>query len=354
MKLAKPSPPGAAPAAPGCSVSSRRVRPLCRAVVWRAVLALLVAAPWARALGILVPAYFPPTQTSAWEALNQAAQRVPLVAIINPHNGPSDAVEPGYARVVNALRQAGGRVLGYVQSAYAARAPSDVKADIDRYHEFYELDGIFLDEMTNDALEAHLAYYADLHGYVKAKRASYLVVGNPGTRTAASYLTRPTADALVTFENRTGYASYVPDPWTATQPFVAFAHLCYEVASAVTMARYVEAALARNAGYIYITDDGGANPWDTLPSYWQAEVEHVETINRRLARERPPRLELTRPRQDAIRVRVVGPPGRYRLEASPDLVDWTAAATNVSATGDLAFELLRAADPASRFFRTVP
>src|SRR5205814_2638949 len=136
-----------------------------------------------------------------------------------------------YTRAVSALRNSGGLVIGYVYSSYTMRAIAEVKTDIDRYNSFYTIDGIFVDEMTNDSDAAHLAYYEELYRYIKGKQPSYLVVGNPGINTLANYLLRPAADALVTFENNTGYAQYVPDPWTQTQPAISFADLCYAVAS---------------------------------------------------------------------------------------------------------------------------
>jgi hypothetical protein len=45
-------------------------------------------------------------------------------------------------------------------------------------------------------------------------------------------------------------------------------------------------AASRNVGYIYITNDNNFNnlgvkdnnPWDTLPSYWKAEVAAVSAV----------------------------------------------------------------------------
>ena len=76
----------------------------------------LLVQPWSCvvALGILVPAYFSPTSGGYWSALNQAADRVPLIAIMNPNNGPSTSVNSNYTSAVNALRNAGGRVIGSV------------------------------------------------------------------------------------------------------------------------------------------------------------------------------------------------------------------------------------------------
>ena len=68
------------------------------------ILALLPGAvPRVVALGILVPAYFSPTSGGYWSALNQAADRVPLIAIMNPNNGPSTSINSNYTSAVNAL-----------------------------------------------------------------------------------------------------------------------------------------------------------------------------------------------------------------------------------------------------------
>ncbi len=298
------------------------------------VLLGLVAAFRASGLGVLVPAYFYPAQGSAWDSLNLAAQRVPLIAIMNPNNGPSTSLNADYSRAVTALRNAGGEVIGYVYSSYTMRASAEVKTDIDRYDSFYTIDGIFVDEMTNDSDAIHVAYYEELYHYIKNKRPSYLVVGNPGINTSANYLLRPAADALVTFESSTGYAQYVPDPWTQTGPAIAFSHLCYTVAAAATMTNYVQLALTRNAGYIYVTDDSGSNPWDRLPAYWEMEVAFVEQLNREAASNQPPVLSISLQTNGATRVDVTGAPGRYVLQASANATVWQPMTTNVSATGN--------------------
>jgi len=289
------------------------------------------------ALGLLIPAYFDPSQAANWETLNQAADRVPLIAIMNPNNGPTSSVKPDYIRVVNALRSSRGRVIGYIYSSYAARPLAQVKTDVDRYDGFYTIDGFFIDEVTNDSDAAHLAYYSELYEYIKSKSGAYLVVGNPGINTLSNYLTRPTFDALVTFENNTGYPAYRPDAWTQKQPATAFSHLCYDVTNAVTMTNYVQLAVKRNAGYVYVTDDRGNNPWDTLASYWNAEVNLVESINRQAATNQPAVLSIAPEIQGLMQVQVSGSPGRYLLEASPNLTNWGTIATNVSSTGKFNF-----------------
>jgi hypothetical protein len=38
-------------------------------------------------------------------------------------------------------------------------------------------------------------------------------------------------------------------------------------------------AVERNAGWVYVTDAAGANPWERLPRYWDDESATVAEIN---------------------------------------------------------------------------
>jgi len=313
----------------------------------------LGAARQAGALGVLVPAYFDPSVGSEWDSLNQTAQRVPLIAIMNPNNGPSTSTNAAYGRAITALRNAGGQVLGYVYASYTARPISAVEADIDRYDSFYTIDGIFVDEMTNDSDATHLAYYNELYRYIKSKRASYLVIGNPGINTLQSYLAEPAADALVTFESNVGYPQYVPDPWTQTNPATAFSHLCYAVAAPATMTNYIQLAVARNAGYIYVTDDSGSNPWDTLPTYWWSEIGMVECLNRQAASNQPPLLSISLLTNWTVQLHVAGAAGRSVVQTSTNLTEWEPMTTNMSATGSFSVSDPLATNRHSRLYRAV-
>ena len=60
---------------------------------------------------------------------------------------------------VNSFRAAGGRVIGYVYSSYTDRPLQQVLDDIDRYDDWYNIDGIFVDEMANTGPAERLNYY---------------------------------------------------------------------------------------------------------------------------------------------------------------------------------------------------
>lgn len=231
----------------------------------------------AHAVNILLPAYFYPSSDpnqSFWDEMTAAAGQVGITAIMNPDNGPGSSVNSDYTTAVDVFRAAGGKVVGYAHTSYGARSQADVLSEVASYASFYNIDGIFLDEMSNTSVD--FAYYQSLYSSIKSTNPGYRIFGNPGTNTLESYLTA--ADVLVTFENQTGYDTFTPDTWTNNYTADHFAHLLYNVNDKAAMLAYVALAADRNVGYLYITNDILTNPWDTLPQYWNAEVSAVSAI----------------------------------------------------------------------------
>jgi hypothetical protein len=244
-------------------------------------LALAALASRATAIEVLIPSYFYPSGVNnGWPQLNTAASSVAVTAILNPASGPGPSLDTTYRSAVNSLRANGGRVIGYVSTSYAARPIADVKADIAKYKSLYTIDGIFLDEMTNTNDAAALAYYREVYSYIKTLDPNWRVTANPGTNTTPAYLQSPgTTDALVTFESNAGYAAATPSGWTANYATRRFSNLPYAVSTSATMVSYVNAAATtKRSGYIYITDDSGANPWDRLPTYWATELDAIRAV----------------------------------------------------------------------------
>jgi len=231
-------------------------------------------------LEIVVPAYFYPSAGSDWNDLNSAAGHVPITAIMNPFNGPGNSLDSNYSSAVNSFRAAGGRVIGYVYSSYTERPLQQVLDDIDRYDDWYNIDGIFVDEMSNNGPAERLDYYRDIYNHVKSIDPDWEVMGNPGTTTMEQYLTWPTADRLMVFENvGSTYPSYTASSWNFNYDSTNFVHLVHTESSSANMLSDLGLAVERNAGGIYITDDVLANPWDRLPIYWAELVEAVSVIN---------------------------------------------------------------------------
>lgn len=236
-------------------------------------------------LEALVPAYFDPlVNPAAWHTLAASAQKIPLTVIMNPNSGPGTVQDDSYVTAVQNLRLAGGHVLGYVATGYGTRPMADVINDINLYVSWYAVDGIFIDEMSNDANNSHYAYYQSIYDQIKTINPNYRVIGNPGTQTEATYLALPTADTLLVFEDTArSYNKYVPSAWNADYNRQYFAHLVYSMTSSSKIGQYLNLATSRNAGLVYLTNDSGANPWDRLPGYWDAEVNCIANINLGLA-----------------------------------------------------------------------
>src|SRR5437867_2658429 len=225
--------------------------------------------------GIIVPAYQNPTTGTLWGECVRVSSRVPLVAIMNPANGPGSEVDPLYVSASGSVRSAGGRVIGYVYTSSATIPLDSVLTKVDRYREWYALDGIFLDGMANDPDPAHVAWYAALRDSIRAREPAWLVVGAPGMNTLPEYLAG--ADILCIFEsNGQSYFDWEPDTWVRDYPASRFLHLVHTLSSADSMRQAVARARSRGADWVYVTHDGLPNPWDETPIYWDALVEAVE------------------------------------------------------------------------------
>ncbi|MCG3148080.1 MAG: hypothetical protein PCFJNLEI_01522 [Verrucomicrobiae bacterium] len=249
----------------------------------RAVIAWLCLAATASAADVrlLVPLYSYPSwynpATYLWDDVAQAARQVPVTAIINPNNGPNGGPpNSDYVAGLAELRTNGVTILGYVYTSYGGRDTNLVKADIDLYDQHYNIDGIFLDEVA--AGTDKLTYYGQLYDYIKSRPHLRHVVTNPGTHMDEAYLSRPATDTSVIFENDTGWNTYVPSAYVSAYDSRRFAMLVYSVGTAGAMRSNIARAVHRNLAYVYVTNDGGANPWDSLPAYWPEEIAYVRSL----------------------------------------------------------------------------
>jgi hypothetical protein len=232
----------------------------------------------AQASRIAIPSYFYPdcgwNSSCLWKRVDASAPTVSL-AIINPDSGPGTAINPDYTSQRLASQSAGITIIGYVATGYGARTTSEVEAEIDRYYQWYAVDGIFLDEVPSDDCSAQ-AYYQDFNNYIKAKGGAALTVLNPGTTTEECFMSA--GDIIVTFEDT--YAEYLrwsPAGWESAYPAARFWHIVHTTSTQARMLNAVRLSKARNAGWIYVTPDREPNPYDTLPAnaYWSSELGAV-------------------------------------------------------------------------------
>ena len=241
-----------------------------------------VAANSITRLRLLVPAYFHPSGTAVeeWRRLFDAAAQVPIVVVVNPASGPGTTVEKAYADLMKNAEKRKVVTVGYLNTDYAKRPLEDVKTDIQAWKRLYPaIRGFFFDLQSSGVKD--LSYYQALSEYARAQLKDALIVANPGTICDEEYLAKATADVECVFELPDGFGKFELPLWAENHPSDKFAALPYNVEGQDAMRVWVQEALRKKIGYIYITDRKGANPWGSLPSYWNDEVEAVRQANQR-------------------------------------------------------------------------
>ena len=208
---------------------------------------------------LLVPLYvYPGTEPEAWHGVAALGDEVAWV-VFNPASGPGRAPQPEFAEAAATLRSAGVPLLGYVDTDYARRSHHEVVADIERYQDWYPVDGVFFDQVGSGA--ELLPYYRRLAVAARSLEA-WQVVLNPGVHPDPGYAR--IADVLITFEGawETYQALRVPD-WTAGFPAKRFGHLVH-TAPPEACALVGRTAREYGAEYCYATPGTGDNPWSVL------------------------------------------------------------------------------------------
>jgi hypothetical protein len=239
-------------------------------------------------LRILIPAYIylDAKGEAEWEEIFAASSRVPIVAILNAANGPGKAPEASYAKLLEKAQTCRVNMIGYVDTTYAKRSLQDVKDDVDRWIRFYPgIQGIFLDQQASG--REQVDYYKKLYIYIRETRGLKLVVSNPGTLCDEIYFRQKTADVICLHEGNEKIDRDFFPKWTSQYPATNVFVTQYGVKTENEMLAWVDLVAQKNFGYIYITDRDGDNPWDSLPSYWQREVETVRTVNTQIPAKKP-------------------------------------------------------------------
>lgn len=220
---------------------------------------------------VAIPSYFYPCTGPScyWTQLNNSSPRVGI-ALINPNSGVGNTIDPNYVATARDTQAKGITVLGYVYTNYGQRNLIDVRNEVDKYYSWYHVDGIFFDQGAYDC--GHVNYYQILNNYVKSKCGKAFTVINYGGNTQECTIN--SSDVSVVFEDTYAvYKNWFPSPWYGYYPAKKFWHIVYNVAQS-SVADTMMLSKRRNAGYIYLTNDGSENPYDTLPpeNYWNLEL----------------------------------------------------------------------------------
>jgi hypothetical protein len=227
---------------------------------------LAAAATSSSKTGMIIPLYSYPTDKS-WASLiqlKQAHPSIPFIAVINPGNGPGRSIDPNYVKGIGNLKASGIMVIGYVYTDYGSRSPSVLKNEMISYKKWYGVSGIFFDEMGSS--KNLLEYYKALAAEAAALHFS-LTVGNPGTTIDSnlvgifSNLCIYENPGMPTLTQISAYSSYGKH---------GFSYIAFSVSGLPS--QNALKSTTPYVGYLYVTNLGGSNPYDGLPSYLEKEL----------------------------------------------------------------------------------
>jgi hypothetical protein len=214
--------------------------------------------------GLYVPLFTYPT-SSMWSSVistKNSHPNLPMLVAINPSNGVGSFQDSNFVNGINQLKSAGITVIGYVDSNYGQRSTTVVQDEINKYKSWYGVNGIFFDRMS--VASGVESYYSSLNSYVKSAGMSF-TMGNPGADTRSSYI--GTVDNIVIYESQGLPSIDSLKGWHLNYDKKNFSIISYGVSALDT--QFI--SNARNyVGWIYVTNDGLSNPWDTLPSYFSS------------------------------------------------------------------------------------
>lgn len=220
------------------------------------------AATSTQTTGVIVPLFAYPS-APIWQNLiqqKQAHPSIPMVAVVNPDNGPGYYQDPVYVQAIESLRAVGIIVIGYVYTSYGARSQSDIISNINSYKQWYDINGIFFDEMAN--VRGYESYYSNLSNY--ARTLGYTItVGNTGTGASYSYL--GTMNFLIVYEDHglppISHLAGLTSGYSRSN----FALVAYGVSNIDTS--YIASA-SDYVSWMFITNANQPNPYNTLPYYF--------------------------------------------------------------------------------------
>src|SRR6266581_3870236 len=209
---------------------------------------------------LIVPAYFHPAVCPGdWALLAERAAQIRMI-VLNLASGPGTQPDVAFATALERVHSAGVAVAGYVDTNYGHRSTGEVLDEISRYIAWYQVSGVFFDRVPS-ATES-LDHYADLTRRARATGAR-VVAFNHGVHPVQDYAEH--ADLLGTFEGPwPAYIDMAVPRWARARPADQFFHLVYSVPPESFGDAFM-LATRRRAGCVYVTDNGGDNPWDRLP-----------------------------------------------------------------------------------------
>lgn len=215
---------------------------------------------------LLVPAYQYPTVDGFWAGLEANSPPVKYL-VANVDSGPGNSPNSDYVTAISAAQAAGITVLGYIYTGYGAVAVSACSMQAAQWASFYGVTSILYD--TAAVTQALLPYYSQLCTIVHATSGAVAVL-NHGAIPDQGYAS--VGDILIVYENaQSAWSAFTAPSWFASYPASKFGVTVYGIPDQGTMTTIMGQAQGSGIGQVYLTDESGGNPYNTLPAWWAAE-----------------------------------------------------------------------------------
>lgn len=198
------------------------------------------------------------------------------LVVVDPADGPGNAVDPTYVAAISTVRGQGVGILGYVTTDYGNRSADEMIREVASYERWYQPTGIFLDQ-TPRASISRKAIVTTCE-YVRSRHMSIAI--NPGQPDIDPDDTSM-CDYVVNFEGPLDDYRRAQFPsWTTQVGPEKFWHLVYDVPDRSSL-RTVLASAGNRAGVVLVTDASMPNPWGRLPAYWKDELRLLSRSRQR-------------------------------------------------------------------------
>jgi len=205
----------------------------------------------------------------------EIAQANPTVSFLftaNPNSGPGTLPRLEIQENIRIIKEANNnvKILGYVFTKYGARSLAEIKADVDKYKDWYDVDGIMWDEVSSNI--STLAYYTEITNYARSKGLSY-IRGNPGNAVPEQFIQLFDVTSINENSSLLSETQLKVITYNGKYKKEKFNYLAHSISSLDTT--WFKMA-CNYVGSIYITDKlggDGNNPWSLPASYLQQEID---------------------------------------------------------------------------------
>ena len=220
-------------------------------LVWLSLVSFLFAQP-SDTETILIPLYSYPYggYEQEWYELASFSSDKEVVVIVNYSSGPGTQKDTYYESFLALLKDSGKKLIGYVYTEYGNRDIETVKSEIDRWFQFYGeyLKGVFLDQVST----TNLAYYREIHKYIRKNYPCAEIVLNPGTNVSPIFFV--IADRIVVAEMAADtYENYTYNDYTVVEPH-RVCSIVHTIPNASKMLEFKQKALSNNSSCLYFTE----------------------------------------------------------------------------------------------------